>query len=208
MRPALRRAPIVLTLACVAAAAWGLLHAGTFLQHEDPLRHADAMYVLGGSRFERPLEAEDLYKAGYAPVILISPAREEAAEIEARRRGARFPREGELVRDALADLGVPRSALLVGEGSVDSTADEALQLKTEAARHGWHTVIVITSALHTRRAGLAFRRTLSGTGVAVIIHASRYDTSNPVHWWRQRRDVRFLADEWPKLLAYWVGAAD
>jgi uncharacterized SAM-binding protein YcdF (DUF218 family) len=208
MRPARCRALIVLTLTGLLSAGWGFAHAGTLLYREDPLRHADALYVLGGSRFERPLEADDLYNAGYAPVILISPARMEPAEIEARRRGAHFPREAELVRDALVSLGVPNNAIVIGDGSVDNTAEEASLLKTEATRRGWHTVIVITSALHTRRTGLAMRRALDGTGVAVSVRASRYDPADPAHWWRHRGDVRFLLEEWPKLVAYALGLAD
>ena len=38
---------------------------------EDPLAKADAIYVLGGTMYERPLEAVDLYKAGWAPTIVL-----------------------------------------------------------------------------------------------------------------------------------------
>ena len=52
------------------------------------------------------------------------------------------------------------------------------------------------------------RRALDGTGVAVFVRASRYDPADPAHWWRHRGDVRFLLEEWPKLIAYALGLAD
>jgi uncharacterized SAM-binding protein YcdF (DUF218 family) len=206
MRPAVRRTLIALVV--TGLAAWALRHAGTFLQREDPLRRADAIYVLAGMRLERALEAADLYRDGYAPAILLSPGQEEPAEVIARARGVRFPREAEPVRVALAGLGVPQDAIAIGEGSVDNTAAEAQLLRRATARRGWRSVIVVTSKYHTRRAGAAMRRALEGTGVTVIMRATRYDQTDPAHWWRQRRDVRWLADEWPKVIAYSLGLAN
>jgi hypothetical protein len=52
---------------------------------------------------------------------------------------------------------------------------------------------------------LASRRALSGTGVQLIMRASRYDPSTPDHWWRRRADIRWLVSELPKLAAYTAG---
>ena len=206
MRRFTRRTLPVLVIA--VGAVWCWLHAGTYLQHEDPLRKADALFVLAGTHFQRALEAADLFHEGYAPVILLSPDLEERAEVIARSRGAILPRDAEPVRTALASLGIPRSAILIGTGSVDNTASEALLLKQEARARGWHTVIVVTSKYHTRRSGFAMRRSLAGTGITVIMRASRYDQSDPARWWQHRGDVRTLWEEWPKLIAYRLGLAD
>lgn len=208
MRRPVRRTLIALAAVAVCAAAWCFLEAGRYLQHEDPLQHADALFVLAGSRLERTLEAVDLYQAGYAPVMLLSPGREEPAEVAARARGLRFPREAEPLRQALPGIGIPRDAVLIGDGSVDNTADEAAMLTRIAHARGWHRVIVVTSKYHTRRTGFAMRRALEGSGVEIVVHASRYDPADPARWWRHRRDVRFLMEEWPKLLAYRLGLAE
>jgi len=171
MRPATRRTLIV--LAAALAAVWACRHAGTFLDREDPLRHADAIYVLAGMRFERALDAADLYRAGYAPVVLLSPGQEEPAERLLREKGVRFPREAEPVRDALSALGLPRDQILIGDGSVDNTAAEARLLRETARQRGWRTVIVVTAKYHTRRTGFAMRRGLEGSGVRIIVRASR-----------------------------------
>jgi uncharacterized SAM-binding protein YcdF (DUF218 family) len=203
MRPAVRRTVFVIVVMTVAG--WGLTHAATFLVREDPLRHADAILVLAGSRFERALEGYDVYHEGYAPVLALSPGQEEPAERIVRARGVYLPREAEPVRQALIGLGVPPGAILIGDGPVDNTAAEAVMLRGLAQRYGWHTVIVVTSKLHTRRTSFAMRRALQGTGITVIVHASKYDPVDPAHWWRRRRDVRWLMDEWPRVIAYWCG---
>ena len=208
MRRVARRALIAAAATVLAATAWLTVEGGRLLQHEDPLRHADAIFVLGGSRFERTLEAADLYQAGYAPAIVLSPGVEDPAEEAARARGIRFPREADGLRDALASMGIPRDAILIGGSSVDNTAEEAVMLRALTAGRGWRTVIVVTSKYHTRRAGFAMRRALRGSGVDVIMRASRYDLSDPARWWRRRSDIRFLTTEWPKLIAYWLGLGD
>ena len=192
----------------VVAAVWIPLEGGRYLQHEDPLQHADAIFVLAGSRLERALEAADLYGGGYAPAIVLSPGREEPAEMVARARGIRFPRDADALRDALVSLGIPRDAIIIGSGSVDSTAGEGSMLRTLTTGRGWRSVIVVTSKYHSRRTGFAMRRALAGTGVTIVVRASRYDPADPARWWRHRGDVRFLMEEWPKLIAYWLGLSE
>ncbi|HEY2434307.1 MAG TPA: YdcF family protein [Vicinamibacterales bacterium] len=207
MQPAVRRRLAGLAAALLASGVWAFLHAGTYLQHEDDLRHADAIFVLAGTRFERALEGWDLYQEGYAPAILLSPGQDDAAAAIVRAKGVHVPGEAEPVRDALIALGARRDAVTIAEGVVDNTAAEALMLGETARRRGWHDVIVVTSKYHTRRAGFAMRRALAGTDLRIIMRASRYDGSDPAHWWRHRGDVRWLMQEWPKLLAYRLGLA-
>jgi uncharacterized SAM-binding protein YcdF (DUF218 family) len=208
MRKAVRRTLIVLVTAAAALAVYAFLQGGRYLQHEDPLRRADAVFVLAGGRLERSLEAVDLYQAGYAPLIVLSPGRGEAVDPIARARGIRLPNEMDQLRDALAGAGIPREAFLIGSSRVDNTAAEGTMIRSLALGRGWRTVIVVTSKYHTRRAGYAMRRAFEGTAVQVIMRASRYDPSDPARWWRRRQDIRWLVDEWPKLLAYRLGLAD
>jgi uncharacterized SAM-binding protein YcdF (DUF218 family) len=200
-----RRAFVFAALALVLGGVSLLVEGGRFLQHDDPLQHADAIFVLAGTRLERPLEAVDLYEEGWAPLIVLSPGRTEPAEKLVRARGITFPSEPALVRDAMVQMGVPRSAVLADPGDVDNTASEANLLRALVLARGWRRVIVVTSKYHVRRAGFAFRRGLAHTHAIPIMHASRYDASDPAHWWQHRTDVRFAGSEWEKLLLYWLG---
>ena len=205
LRTCLRYAIAVAAVTLVLGGVWLLVEGGRFLDREDPLDHADVIFVLAGTRLERPLEAVHLYKEGWAPLILLSPGRTEPAERLVRANGIRFPSESQLVKDAMVQLGVPASAILTDAGSVDNTASEANLLRAEVIAHQWHRAIVVTSKYHLRRAGFAFRRGLRQTGATVVMRGSRYDPSDPDHWSRNRADVRWVLSEWGKLVPYWLG---
>ncbi|HYT65008.1 MAG TPA: YdcF family protein [Vicinamibacterales bacterium] len=204
MRPAVRRILLAIVIAIAAGAGWFLYYGGRYLQHEDPLQKADAILVLAGTRAERWLEAYDLYTAGYAPVVVLSPGASEPSEQLLRQRGIRFPSAAELQRDAMIQLRVPPSAVIILRGYADNTVQEAEMLRALVRERGWRRVIVVTSKYHTRRSGFAFRRALAGS-VEIVIRASRYDASDPANWWRIRADVRFASTEWEKLIAYRLG---
>jgi uncharacterized SAM-binding protein YcdF (DUF218 family) len=202
---AVRRLAAVGLVAFVCGTALFFPFAGRYLVREDPLAHADAIFVLEGAHAERWMEAADLYKAGYAPVIALSPGRTEEAELILRARGVHYPSNPSLARDALIQMGVSASAIVLPEGSVDNTAEEAELLRGLAAARGWRSVMVITSKYHSRRTGFAFRRELRDTGVTINVRSTRYDLSDPAHWWRYRPEVRYVLSELQKLLAYRLG---
>ncbi|HWK09199.1 MAG TPA: YdcF family protein [Vicinamibacterales bacterium] len=193
-------AVVVLVSACVFAP-----FAGRFLVYEDPLRHADAIFVLAGARAERWLEAVDLFQEGIAPRILLSPGRLERAEVVLRSRHITFPQDAELARTAILQLHVPPDAVSVMEGSVDNTAQEAAALHRLAHARGWRTLIVVTSKYHSHRAAFAFQREFDRSGIAIVMRTTRYDTSDPAHWWRHRGDIRFVLAELGKLVLYRLG---
>ena len=76
-----RRRTIVaaVLLLSVLLGAWFMAAGARYLQHEDPLQRADAIFVLAGTRAERPLEAVELYQEGDAASIVLSPGRTELA---------------------------------------------------------------------------------------------------------------------------------
>ncbi len=207
MRTAVRRTLIAAIAIVTACGVWLFFSGGRYLQHEDPLQKADAIFVLAGTRAERWLEACDLYQAGWAPLIVLSPGRPEPAERLLRERGIRFPSDVDLEQDALLQLGVPAAAIVASRGYVDNTAQEGDFLRALVQSHRWRRVMVVTSKYHTRRAGFACRRALAGTGAEVVMRASRYDPFDPGRWWRTRADFRSTVSEWQKLVLYRLGIA-
>ena len=63
--------------------------------------------MLGGTRYERPLEAVDLYKEGWAPRILLIRQIADDGELELMKRGIPYPREIDVQIEVLGRLGVP-----------------------------------------------------------------------------------------------------
>jgi uncharacterized SAM-binding protein YcdF (DUF218 family) len=193
---------VVLALA-IAAATFVL--AGFIVDHTDPLAPADVIYVLGGSRISRALEAAELYASAIAPRIIISQGAHEAAENQLAARGIRVPTEGDVAREILVSrLNVPPAAVEVLPDAPDNTAQEADMILGRVREGHWSRLIVITDCASTRRAGFIFRRTL-GPDVTVLARCARTDTYEPWLWWRSRATFRETFYELPKLVAYWCG---
>ncbi len=199
------RVAAALSILSILALIGFLPFAGRYLMAEDPLAPADVIFVLGGARAERWLESVDLYRDGHAPHVLLSIGRPEDAETRLRAMGIRYPSEPELARDAMEQMGVPAASVTLLPRPVDNTAQEAEAIHPLATAAGWRRIIVITSKYHTRRSGFAFRREFDGTGVQIIVRATRYDTATPDRWWTSRGDVRFVTSEFQKLLLYRLG---
>lgn len=182
--------------------------AGRFLVAQDPLVRSDVILVLAGTRIERWLEGYELYKEGWAPHLVLSPGPVHPIEPELKRRGVRYPREGDLARDAMVALGVPAEAVTVLPDGVDNTAAEAAALLRAFPTGRMRRLIVVTSPYHTRRAGFAFRRAFRDTPVEIVVRGSRFSEAQPRRWWRRRSDIRDIMTEMPKLAAYLVGVAE
>jgi uncharacterized SAM-binding protein YcdF (DUF218 family) len=202
----------LLRLAAIAAlllipAIFAAPRLGAWLVAEDPLQKADAIFVLGGTMYERPLEAVDLYHAGWAPRLLLLRQMPDEGEPELLRRGIQFQREIDLQVDVLTKLGVPRDSIEI-LSEENSTKDEADALRNIVVSKGWRRVIVVTSKQHTRRAGMVMDQRLAGTGSQAILRATRYDKSDVDGWWRNRSTLRFTLFETQRLIAYWMGIAD
>jgi uncharacterized SAM-binding protein YcdF (DUF218 family) len=204
-----RRVAVRVVLAAAVLTIAGFLcflpFAGRYLVVQDPLERSDVIFVLAGARVERWLEAVDLYRAGWAPRILLSAGRVEIAELQLRERGIRFPAEAELIRDAMVQMEVPADAITIIPDALDNTAHEAAASHGVLRANGWTRLIVVTSKYHTRRTMFAFHRELKGTPVRAIVRWTRYDESTPERWWAQRGDARFVVMETQRLLLYRLG---
>jgi uncharacterized SAM-binding protein YcdF (DUF218 family) len=198
----IRRILLLLIVALAAAGVFAFLEIGRFMAREDPLEKADAIFVFAGTRVERPLEAADLYREGYAPRIVITRATAEQGTLAAERRGLRIPSDFDLSKDVLLNLGVPQEALMAPPRIHDNTAAEAQTLHDLAVHNKWKRVIVVSSKYHLRRIRLAAGRAMRGTGVTLILRGSRYDPATPERWWQRRSDIRWLGSEIPKLILY------
>lgn len=204
-----KRGLFVLFVITTIAAIWAWPRAGRYLVVDMPLEPADAIVVLAGPRAAaRWLEAVDLHKEKVAPSILLSAGRIVPAEEAVRARGITFPREVDLVRAAMLQMGVPAHAIETFPGTVDNTAAEATIAREFATARRWRRVIVVTSKYHTRRTLYAFERAFRGTGITIRTRGTRFDTSHPDEWWKHRADIRFVLSEYGKLLAYRLGLED
>jgi uncharacterized SAM-binding protein YcdF (DUF218 family) len=208
LRPRLLRFAGILLIALAIGALACLPFVGRFLSQADTLQRGDLIVVLAGARLDRWLEAVDLFKEGWAPKIVLSPGQVSELEAKLRREGLKLPREGEIARDAVLSLGIPADAVTVMPGGVDNTAAEAASLHRMLPTGSVHRIIVVTSTYHVRRAGYAFRREFTGSGIEIVARGSRYTEARPARWWTRRDDIRFIMNEAPKYFVYLLGVGE
>ena len=201
----LRRVVLALSLLAVGCGVYGFLHLGSFLAKEDPLRPADAIFVLSGTSMSRPLEGADLYQEGYAPRIVLSSDQPPIGMPALAERGILFVTGAARAHGVFLQLGIPNEAIIIPERIHANTAAEAVTLKEMAEHERWNRVIIVSSRYHLRRAAFAFRRELRETDVQVLMRRTRYENFDPDEWWRRRRDIRAVVEELPRLLAYVIG---
>ena len=198
---------LLLLVVLLAAAAYfagsGLLALmGEYLIDEDTPAPADVIVVLAGSLPDRILEGVTLYQDGYAPRMILSRGRENAAYAKLDAMGVRLPRLYDLNRSVAEQLGVPPSAITeVGGGMDGSTLLEAQAILSYVRAQGYKRILLVTSKVHTRRAAAIYRHLAAG-GVEVIVRPSRYDRFQPQGWWHDRTDIRRVLIEYQKLLVF------
>jgi uncharacterized SAM-binding protein YcdF (DUF218 family) len=193
-------------LAVVVAAGWALR--GTLLTWMgrqlicgDPPARSDAIVVLSGGSPAREIEAADLYRAGYAPQVVITREPEDPGVEMLAKRGVRTPTAIMERLRYLDELGVPGSVVRT-LGVVESTAGEASSVVDWARARQIKSLLIVTSAFHTCRAKLAFDRSLNNSRITVRFRPSSADRFISETWWRNRVTLRNGVIEWQKLLLY------
>jgi uncharacterized SAM-binding protein YcdF (DUF218 family) len=147
-----------------ASIAQAIVVSGGYLRIETNLPRPIEM----GSTADRLLCAAQLYRAGKAPLILLS-----GGNIPFFIPAA-APPESIAARDILEQWGIPQSAILI-EGGSRSTHENAEFSYRILAAHGINRILLVTSAAHMRRAAATFRK----TGLTVIPFAADFVAESP-----------------------------
>jgi len=182
-----------MNLRMLLALALFVANLGSFVVQDQAPIHADAIVVLGGGGSPRTQHAVDLYRQGYAPLVVFSGGAAPsagAASSSARRAQA-----------AAVQMGLPERAALLAPDA-QSTYDEAVNLAHMAARYGWRSLLIVTDPPHTRRAGVTFRA--MAPALTIGVSAAPAPAYDPAHWGQQPSSVRYVVSEVIKLGFYWV----
>lgn len=170
---------------------------------EKKLASADAILVLGGSSVyvERAHKAAELYKKGIAPKILLTDDGGRGGWSPSEQKNPRF---ADLARRALIEQGVAAEDIEILEPAVGGTIDEAELLRQNSSQKKLGSVVLVTSAYHTRRALWTFEKVLAGSGVAIGIEAvpPGIQTPPPLYWWLSELGWRLVAGEYVKAAYY------
>ena len=84
------------------------------------------------------------------------------------------------------------------------TRHEARALASLMRERGWHSAIIVTSAVHVRRASLALARATRGSNTTFSFEPvpSDRDPYSANRWWRTKRGLRVVLSEVVKLAIY------
>lgn len=152
------------------------------LSCDSETHHAQAIIVLGGGTPQRQYKAIELYKLGYAPIIVSSG-----------------DGEGENASLIYIQQGVLQNSLII-ESQSKSTWENAVKTIPLLRERGITNVILVTSWFHSRRALWTFERIAPD----IKFH------SNPTYW-GARRDLwkpcglrRYIILEFIKTPWYWI----
>lgn len=164
----------------------------------------DALVVLsgGGAYAERTAEAARLYREGRAPLVLLTDDGVLSGWSQAEQRNPRFV---ELAATELRRGGVPAEFIRVLDARPTNTHDEADAVRAYAAEQGLRSLLVVTSAHHSRRALWTWRRVFRGSGVRVGLEpAEGARTPGAWSWWLSAAGWREVGGEYVKTLYYAV----
>jgi uncharacterized SAM-binding protein YcdF (DUF218 family) len=188
-----------------------LVAAGNFLILRQAPHAADAIVVLSGSLPDRILAAVDLYQGGFAPRIILTREAPLPGIEALRARGGYLPEHHEQNRQIAEQLGVPAAVIDVIPSLATSTFAEAQALVSYLRAENIHSILLVTSNAHSRRAAWIFGFLADGNP-RISVWPSPYDPFSATDWWQHRGLVRRLIIEYGKLLTFllvdrWRGAA-
>jgi uncharacterized SAM-binding protein YcdF (DUF218 family) len=165
---------------------------------EAPPSRADAIVVFaggvgesgkaGGGAQERLARAVELYRAHYAPVMILSS-------------GFVYSfREADVMRAMAIDQGVPDSAIMLEQRSTNTLQNVKFVDDILRDRH-WNRILLVSSPYHMRRAVMVWKKQAPDVEVVPtpVEHSQFYDHGRGANL----EQVRGIIQEYLAILGYW-----
>jgi len=154
---------------------------------------ADAIVaVSGGDTIARTREAIALYKKGWANKLIFSGAAQDKSG----------PSNAEVMRQEARNAGISDTVIITEEYS-ETTKQNAEKTQSIFERNNIHSVILVTSAYHQRRAGLEFEK--RSANVKVRNHPVANDNQWSGWWWATPVGWYLAVSEFMKVMLFYVG---
>ncbi len=203
-----RKLTLIVSAICLVGlvlATFCFVYAASLLVVEAPPKQADVGIVLAGD-FSRAFYASDLYHQGFVPTVWLSRPERERSLRQLDALDVSYPFQEEVSRAVLLRKGVPAYRIELFGNGVVSTIEEARAVgELLRQRPEIHSLLLITSRFHVRRAEAIFRTILKDHS-HLEIHAvgSPYDGFVVDQWWKDRDSARQVVLETAKWLLFWV----
>ena len=171
---------------------------GHALVVNDSATGADVIVISVDATSAGVLEAADLVRKGVANTVAIFAELPGPAELELARRGILPHDRTSRALEQLKLLGVADPIRI--PTPVDGTTAEGAVLSRWMTERGFHNVVIVTTADHTRRMRRVLRRALKNQNATVAVRAAQFSQFNADTWWHTRTGIRTGITELQKLL--------
>ncbi|MEK7208962.1 MAG: YdcF family protein [Patescibacteria group bacterium] len=166
---------------------------------------AEAIVLLQGDQFDRATKVLELFRANYAPLIVITGNN---AMMERRR----INHENDLYLSELVKYcrtaGIPESAIITDDKAMN-TKDQAVNVIRLARERGWTRLLIVTSPYHLLRSFLTLIKQVEEQKWAgsIVMQAPKLEwTSRPSG--RNKTVLEMLDEELIKMERYHQDLAD
>lgn len=194
----------ILVSLLILLTAWTLAAgiAARLLVRSVPLKHADALIVLSGSRAyrERTAYAASLYREGVAPLVVLTNDGEQASWSNVEERNPPFQ---ELAATELQKQGVPREAIRLLPDLVQGTRDEADVVSRFAQTEKLQSLLLVTSDYHSRRAFSTFEKATNAHQMTLGVQSPSTSFGKRFFWWVRYQGWKTTGAEFIKTVYYW-----
>lgn len=200
-----KRGRIIVRVLIGCALIWPLVawFGARLLITESPIESADAIVVLGGSANykERARAAAKLLQEGRSSRVLVTNDNMRGPWSSAQQSNPFFY---ERSLEEIKNAGVSTTSVELLLKPVANTHEEAELVRQYAEGHQLHSILIVTSAYHSRRALWVFTRVFRDTGIRIgLINVRPGDESpRPATWWLSLRGWRLVPTEYVKMVYY------
>lgn len=164
---------------------------GRFLVvREEPVPSDVILVLAGDDNGERVAEGVNLYKQGYADKIIMS-----GGPLAWKLTSAEW-----MKKQAVA-MGVPAQNILLQKESRSTLEDVVFSLAL-IEKHGFKSVILVTSPYHARRAKRIFKRASRGRQIKVVSCPVRESGFRVEGWWSRHEDTSYVIREYMAMVYY------
>ncbi len=164
--------------------------------HEQRLLPADLIAMDFESGPAGALALSDLFHASSGVTLGVLKRDPIPAEAELTKRGATLP---DPALNALAQLGVPRDAIVVINAGEGGTTESTAALADWARSHPEKRIVVVVGASHGRRYRRALLRVWPASAPRPVVVTSPYGGFHAGDWWQSRETLREGLMEFEKL---------
>lgn len=169
--------------------------------NETPVRADAIITLLGGEVPERVIRSAELYHQGWAPVVLYGTGYIDAESRVGAPPDFKWPQTSIRYSIAFDSLKVPESARrIVNTEAGFDTSGELTAIAAFCRENNIHSVMLVTSATHTRRTLIIWNRIAPDIRAVTIASAM----NRTEEWWHKPRTVREVGYEFGALLKEYV----